>query len=35
MRAAMEEHGNVPKSVLYGTPEKRLKKRFKKWYFDY
>ena len=35
MRAAMEERGNVPKSLLYETPEKRLKKRSKKSAFDF
>jgi hypothetical protein len=35
MKAATEEHFEVPKSLLYGTPEKRLKKRSKKWCFDF
>ena len=35
MRVAMEERGKVPKSVLYGTFKKRLKKRSKKWCFDF
>ena len=35
MKAATEEHFEVPKSLLYEAPEKRLKKRSKKWCFDY
>ena len=34
-KTATEERGNVPKSKLYGTPEKRLKKRSKKWCFEF
>ena len=35
MSPAMEELFEVPKSVLYGTFKKRLKKRSKKWCFDF
>ncbi len=35
MKAATEEHFEVPKSVLYGTFKKRLKKRSQKWCFDF
>ena len=35
MKAATEEHFEVPKSLLYGTSEKTAKKRSKKWCVDF
>ena len=35
MRIAMEVHSEVSKSILYGTAKKQIKKRSKKWCFDF